>query len=217
MPSINVRGRTPPQDHGHTTAGDGGTLGSGVVDTSQLADDALSADAAGRAKMTDGFLQDAKVNATANIAQSKLSLAITDSEVAVGANISKDKLAALARTGMYHGDEIEVSVTGTTEEQVKDLAIIRDATNALELKTLKIVARMKSSLGTATASLKVYHDGGATPDLTLTSVSTTYEEKSGTIDVSGWTTGRHTIEIKLVSDTAGETAYDELLEIYGVQ
>lgn len=207
MPSIKVRGLPPPQDHGHTAAGDGGPLGSnvvdapqikaGAVDTSQIKDSALSADAAGRAKMADSFLQDVKV--------------------ATDAAISKDKLAALARTGLYHGDEVEVQVTGTTEEQVKDLAIIIDPTNALELKTLKIVARMKTSLAAAQASLAIYHDGGGVADLTLTSTSETYEEKSGTIDASGWGTGRHTIEIKLVSDTAGQTAYNELLEIYGVQ
>lgn len=202
MPSIKVRGLPPPQDHGHSAAGDGGALGSGVVDTTQLADEAVN---------------DAKVAADAAITQSKVSLAITDSEVASGAGISKDKLAALARTGMYHGDEVEVQVTGTTEEQVKDLAIIIDPTNALELKTLKIVARLMSSDGVAQTSLAIYHDGGGVADLTLTSTSATYEEKSGTIDVSAWGTGRHTIEIKLVSDTAGQTAFNELFEIYGVQ
>lgn len=185
MPSIKVRGLPPPQDHGHTAAGDGGALGSEVVDTSQIKDGALSANAAGRAKMADGFVQLAKVESA-------------------------------VKSAMYHGDEVEVQVTGTTEEQVKDLAIVIDPTNALALKTLKIVARLKSTTSSQ-ASLKIYHDGGGTPDLTLTSTSATYEEKSGTIDVSGWGTGRHTIEIKLVDDTVGETAYNELLEIYGVQ
>lgn len=202
MPSIKVRGLPPPQDHGHSAAGDGGALGAGVVDNTQLADEAVD---------------DAKVAAAAAIDQSKVALAITDTEVAAGADISKDKLAALARTGMYHGDEVEVQVTGTTEEQVKDLAIIIDPDNALDLKTLRIVARMKTSLAAAQASLAIYHDGGGVADLTLTSTSESYEEKSGTIDVSGWGTSRHTIEIKLVSDTIGETAFQELLELYGQQ
>jgi len=243
MPSIKVRGLPPPQDHGHTTGGDGGSLGTGVVDTTQLADEAVNnakvKAAAGIAKTKLAALEivnadvnaaaeiaksklaaleiaDADVAAAAAIAQGKLDLAITDTEVAVGADISKDKLAALARAGMYHGDEVEVSVVGTTEEQVKDLAIIIDPTNALDLKTLRVIARLKST-NASTASLKIYHDGGGTPDLTLTSISATYEEKAGTIDVSGWGTGRHTVEIKLVDDTAAETAYNELLEIYGVQ
>lgn len=191
MPSIKVRGLSPPQDHEHTATGDGGILGSEVVG-------------------------DAQVAAVAGIAQSKLDLAITDSEVAVGADISKDKLEEQARAGMYHGDEVEVSVTGTTEEQVKDLAIIIDPTNALDLKTLRIVSRLKST-NASEASLAIYHDGGGVADLTLTSTSATYEEKSGTIDCSAWGTGRHTIEIKLVNDTPAETAYNELLELYGVQ
>lgn len=182
MPSIKVRGLMPPSDHGHTAVGDGGALGSEVVDTDQIA--------AG---------------------------AVTDAEVAAGANISKDKLGAAARTALYHGDEVEVSVTGTSEDQVKDLAIIKDAANALEIKTLKIVARMKTSNAAAQASLNVYHDGGGAPDLTLTSTVIAYEEKSGTIDTSGWATGRHTIEVKLVSATPGETAYNELLELYAIQ
>lgn len=202
MPSIKVRGLPPPQDHGHTTGGDGGALGSGVVDTAQLADEAVD---------------NAKVAAAAAIDQAKVALAITDAEIDAAAAISKSKLEEQARAGMYHGDEVEVSVTGTTEEQVKDMAIIIDPTNALDIQTLRIVARMKTSLNTAQASLAVYHDGGGVADLTLTSTSETYEEKSGTIDVSGWGTGRHTIEMKLVSDDAAETAYNELLEIYGVQ
>lgn len=243
MTSIKVRGLPPPQDHGHTTGGDGGALGTGVVDTTQLADEAVDnvkvaaaaaiaksklaaleiadADVAAAAAIDQSkvalAITDSEVAVAAAIAQSKVSLAITDSEVAAGADISKDKLAVLARTGMYHGDEVEVQITGTTEEQVKDLAIILDPTNALDLQTLRIVARMKTSLSTAQASLAFYHDGGGVADLTLASTSETYEEKSGTIDVSGWAAGRHTIEIKLVSDNAAETAYNELLEIYGVQ
>lgn len=202
MPSIKVRGLPPPQDHEHTGVGDGGALGTGVVDTAQLADEAVD---------------NAKVAAAADIVKSKLAaLEIVDADVAAGAAISKDKLAALARAGLYHGDEIEVSVTGTTEEQVKDLAIIIDPTNALDLKTLKIVARLKSSDGVAQTSLAIYHGGGGVADLTLTSTSAAYEEVSGTIDVSGWGTGRHTIEIKLVSDNVAETAFNELLEIYFV-
>ena len=118
---------------------------------------------------------------------------------------------------LYHGDEIEVSVTGTTAGIVKDMAIIKGTTpGGLAVKTLKVVARLKTSLGTAQATLTVHHDGGVA-DLTLTSTSITYEEKTGTIDISGWTDGRHTIEIKLVSATAGEIAYNELIEFYGVQ
>jgi len=202
MPSIKVRGLPPPQDHEHSGVGDGGVLGTGVVDTTQLADEAVD---------------DAKVATGAAIDQSKVALAITDSEVAAGADISKDKLAALARAGLYHGDEVEVQVTGTTEEQVKDLAIMIDPDNALDLKTLRIVARLKSSDGVAQTSLAIYHDGGGVADLTLTSTSAAYEEVSGTIDVSGWGTGRHTVEIKLVSDNVAETAFNELLELYFLQ
>lgn len=244
MPSIKVRGLPPPQDHGHSAAGDGGALGTGVVDNPQLADgavddpkvaaaaaiaksklaaleiadaDVAAAAAIAKSKLAALEIGDADVAAAAAIAQSKVALAITDSEIAAAAAISKSKLEEQARAGMYHGDEVEVSVTGTTEEQVKDMAIIIDPTNALDIQTLRIVARMMTSLNTAQASLAFYHDGGGVADLTLTSTSETYEEKSGTIDVSGWGTGRHTIEIKLVSDAAGETAYNELLEIYGVQ
>ena len=36
MPSINVRGLPPPQDHRHTGPGDGGTLPSGIVDIPEV-------------------------------------------------------------------------------------------------------------------------------------------------------------------------------------
>ena len=116
---------------------------------------------------------------------------------------------------LYHGDEIEVSVTGTIEEEVKHLAIIKGlAFGGVPMRSLKFIARLKSSDGIAEASLKVYHDGGGVPDLTLISTSATYEEKTDKIGVSGWTNGRHTIEIKLASDTPGQAAYNELLEIW---
>lgn len=116
---------------------------------------------------------------------------------------------------LYHGDEIEVSVTGNTEEEVKHLAIIKGpAFGGVPLKSLRVIARLKSSDGIAQTSLKVYHDGGDVPDLTLTSTSATYEEKTGKIVTSGWTNGRHTIQVKLASDTPGQTAYNELLEIW---
>lgn len=252
MPSIKVRGLPPPQDHGHTAAGDGGALGSGVVDTTQLVDEAVdnakvaAAAAIAKSKLAALEIEDSDVKAAAAIDQSKVALAITDSEVAAAAGIAKSKLEALGivdadvdhiggakldddsvalgkvqadiKSFLYHGDEIEVSVTGTTEEQVKDLAIILGTTpGGLPVKTLRIVARLKSSDGVAQTSLAIYHDGGGVADLTLTSTSATYEEKTGNIDVSGWVDGRHTIEIKLVSDTDGQTAFNELIEFYGVQ
>jgi len=244
MSSIHVRGLPPPQDHEHTAPGDGGALGTGVVDTAQLANEAVdntkvaTAAAIAKSKLAALEIEDSDVKAAAAIGQSKLDLAITNSEVAAAAGITKTKLAALeiadadiaagadiskskletqVRAALYHGDEVEVSTTGTTEAQVKDLAIIIDPTNGLDLKTLRIIARLKSSDGVAQTSFAVYHDGGGVADLTLTSISATYEEKSGTIDCSGWGTGRHTIETKLVSDNVAETAYNELLEIYGVQ
>lgn len=125
------------------------------------------------------------------------------------------RLKGLVLSFLYHGDEIEVSVTGTTEEEVKHLAITKGlAFSGLALKSLKVIARLKSSDGIAETSLKVYHDGGSVPDLILTLTSATYEEKTGKIDVRGWANGRHTIEIKLSSDTPGQIAYNELLEIW---
>ncbi len=50
-----------------------GTVADGAIETAKIADAALSADAAGRAKMADGFITNAKIAADADIALSKLS------------------------------------------------------------------------------------------------------------------------------------------------
>lgn len=68
-----------------------GALGNGVVDTAQLADGALSADATGRAKMADNFITNAKMAdnsvSTNDIANSAVSTAKIANDAVTAAKI----------------------------------------------------------------------------------------------------------------------------------
>ena len=93
-------------------------------------------------------------------------------------------------------DSNEVSVTGTTATQVKDIDVIKHSSTWAGYLIL-IVARLKTSNGSHATTLRVRLDAGGSDSLTLTSSSTSYEIVKGTIDVSALSTGRHTLELFL--------------------
>lgn len=99
-------------------------------------------------------------------------------------------------------DATEESVLGTTPTQVKDMSFIKGVFNAA-LLTVEI--ELKTDNATNPAHCRVRHDGLGSDDLDLTTSSLTYVVLSGTIDVSGFTLGRHTLEF-LLDDGSGETA-----------
>lgn len=72
-----------------------------LVLTKEIADGALSADTEGRAKMADGFLQDAKVAADAAIAHTKLGTGIVKSTIIAGG-----AAGAHTVTGIATGDNL---------------------------------------------------------------------------------------------------------------
>ena len=92
------------------------------------------------------------------------------------------------------------------------MSFIKNAVT-LDVNLISVAVEIKTSAG-ATAHCRIRHDGGGTNDLDLTTTSTSYEIKTGTIDTSLWSAGRHTIEI-LIDDGSGETITLRETEIYG--
>jgi len=113
---------------------------------------------------------------------------------------------------LYVGDETEVSVTGTTEESVKNFRMINSSTHGFSIKKIYVIAEMKVSAGTG--SLKVYIDGATTPSLTLTTTSTSYVLVKGSFTVTWADDTIHTVDIRLVNDTSTATTYNRTLEFY---
>lgn len=74
-----------------------GDLATGSVSTAELADGILTADAAGRAKMANGFVTATQIaNATITTTQISATAAITGTQLAAAANIAGTQLAAAA-------------------------------------------------------------------------------------------------------------------------
>ena len=111
-------------------------------------------------------------------------------------------------------DATEVSVTGTTATERKNISYVKN-TSGFSGNIITVVAEMRNSNSGSTAHLRVRKDGGGSDALDLTTTSTTYNIQTGTIDISGDSAGRHTLEIYLDSGV-GHTAFNRELEIYGI-
>jgi len=107
-------------------------------------------------------------------------------------------------------DDTQKSVVGTTETEVKYFRFSK--TGSIRRDKLIVIASLWVSGGTG--SLKIYIDDESSPRLTLQTTSTTETIVSGEIDISDLANGIHTIHIKLVNNTAGQTTYNELIEVY---
>jgi hypothetical protein len=110
-------------------------------------------------------------------------------------------------------DSTEVSITGVTPTQVKDLDYIK-SDEGFSGNQLTIVAMLKTDVGNA--DLRVRTDSGGGDDLILSTNNTTFTKVTGTIDIVAKTPNTvHTIEFFLNDDTS-DTATLEQLEVYGI-
>ena len=112
-------------------------------------------------------------------------------------------------------DANEVTVVGATPTQRKDISYVKDL-NGFSGNIITIIAELKTSDGTgAAANFRVRKDGSGSDSLVLTTNSTTYEIKTGTIDITADAVGRHTLEF-FMDDEAGDTITNRELEVYGI-
>ena len=124
-------------------AGTGSTAAAPAISDNAITTSKLAAGAVTSAKIADGTITNADINTSAAIDQSKLNLAITDSQVAAGAAIAKSKLAALNITDADVSAISESKVTNLTNDLAGKLA----ATN--NLSDVADAATARTNLGTA--------------------------------------------------------------------
>jgi len=117
-------------------------------------------------------------------------------------------------------DSQEVTVVGTTPVEKKNISFVKDL-NGFSGNILTIVVEIKTTNGATTASVRVREDGGGTDRLILTTTSTSFEIKTGIIDIGAvggspaLAVGRHTLEFFL-DDGSGDTITLRELEVYGI-
>lgn len=200
-------------------------LADGAVITSKLADDAvvtgkIAPGAVGSTDLADNAVTSGKIAADAVTSAKIADGAVGSTEIAddaiIGAKIAAGvvdaEMSSKYKTSLIVGDDSEVNVVGLTYSEEKILRFVKAAN--LPVDDLVIKAEMKSSIGSETASLKIFIDAEVAERLVLTSVATVYELKEGTFAVDDLSTGIHTIRVKLASTGAAETAYNQLLEIH---
>ncbi len=97
----------------------------------------------------------------------------------------------------------------------KILAIPRSSstTSGIQPVKLHINAEMKVT-GSATGTLKAYVDEEGTARITMNTTSNTYEMVEGNADISDLANGKHAVTIKMYTDDAGETVYNDLIEVF---
>ena len=112
-------------------------------------------------------------------------------------------------------DSTLVTVQGTSATETKDLDYIKD-TAGFKGNQLTIVARVKTSNGGSTAHLRVRTCSACSDDLDLTTTSTSFEVKTGVIDITGKGDGYRTIEFFMEDGGACHTMSMDALEVYGI-
>jgi hypothetical protein len=185
-------------------------IADGAVASGKLADNSVDLSTV---KVT-GELPSSKI-ADSSIIESKLAnLAVSTGKLADSA-VSLAKAQQAMKIHHFVGDESEESVTGVTETAAKILSMPRSTsiTSGIQPSKLHINAEMKVT-GTATGTLKAYIDAEGTPRITLNTTSNTYEMVEGNADISDLANGKHTVTIKMATDDAGETVYNDLIEIF---
>ena len=188
-----------------------GEVADGSVTASKIATNAVTED-----KINNGAVTETKLG-NGSVVEDKLA------DLSVATSKLKDQAVTIAKAvqamKIHHfvGDETEVSTTGTSEEGQKEFVLPRatSVNSGIQPAKLHINAEMKvTGVSGATGTLKAYVDAEGSPRITLNTTSDTYEMVEGDADISDLANGKHTITLKLVTDNAGATVYNDLVEIF---
>lgn len=172
-------------------------LADGAVITPKIANDAVDVTKIATNAVTSAKIADGAVGTT---------------EIADGA-ISPAKVYDTIKSSLLVGDDTEVSVTGTSPSEEKNLRFVKSAN--LPSQKLYFSAEIKSNTSTYMATLTAFMDVEATARYTFTSTATTYELKESTvIDISDLSNGVHTLKIKLNSANVSGIASNALFEAH---
>lgn len=128
--------------------------------------------------------------------------------------VSAAKAVSALATHIFIGDETELSVTGTIETTIKTFSLATKNNPVMDWKKVHVQALVKTNNASYSGTMKVYFNAEATPRITLSTTSTSYELQYGVCDISDLPVGKHDIKIKLHSANAAGIAYNELLDVF---
>ncbi len=189
-----------------------GEVGDGAVTASKIADGAVDLSTAKvtgelpTSKIEDGAVNENKL-ASLSVSTSKLK----DQAVTIAKSVQAMKIHH------FVGDETEVSVTGISEEGVKEFKLPKatSANTGIQPAKLHINAEVKvEGVSGAQGTLKIYIDAEGSPRIIVNTTSNTYEMAEASADISDLSAGKHTITVKLVADDSGATVYNDLIEVF---
>lgn len=109
----------------------------------------------------------------------------------------------------YAGDESEVTETSTSYVTKKEFNAVIDSNNLRDPSIMIVIVEGKVTAGN-TLTVGIFIDGSVAEEITFTEDS--YTLKSAVIDISGWTNGKHHIELRMKVD--GGTGYNRLWEVW---
>lgn len=144
----------------------------------------------------------------AKLADDGISTAKLQNAVVTLAKASDD-----VRMHEFVGEESEIFIQGTTWEIVKTARFVKGPSNPLS--KMRFIGSLKTSVAGMTAHLGI--DIDTVNKLDLTSTDTIYELVTGEFDVSALTTGRHNVDVKLKSEEAAESAFNDHVDIMFVK
>lgn len=201
--SFNLRSGSVP-DGSITNA----KLANNAVDSSKLADNSvvnakLASNAVDSAKLADNAVVNAKIASNA-----------VDGAKLASNSVDTTKVTGDLTTTLFLGSEISLPLVGTVETSVADFNFNIAANNAENWKKFSYSLSLASSVGTNTASVKMYIDG-VQFGTTKTTVSTTPVILNDTdVDISSLTAGSHHFEVKLVNTGVSDTATLSQINVY---
>ena len=158
------------------------------------------------AKLEDGAVTETKIN----------NLAVTTAKLQDQA-VTLAKAQQALKIHHFTGDETETSVTGTSEVDMKLFRIVKSSANTkgMQPQRLHINAEMKvTGASGAQGTIKIYVDEEVSPRITVNTVSGTYEMQEGDADFSDLANGSHDVRVAGLTDNAGATVYNDLIEIF---
>jgi hypothetical protein len=123
-------------------------------------------------------------------------------------------ISALSRQA-FVGDETEVAVLGTDWVEVKNFKLVKAETPFKDWQKIHLQALCKTSNALYKAYIGLFIDDEVSPRITLETVETDYlTVLVGSADIDDLVDGSFTVKLKLKSEDAGETAYNELLDVF---
>lgn len=187
-----------------------GEVADGAVTEVKIANNAVTEN-----KINNGAVTSVKLEDGAVIEQKLANLAVTTGKLQ-DQSVTLAKAQQALKIHHFTGDETEVNVADTTETEVKVFKITKSSsqTSGMQPQKIHINAQMKTSDSGTTATMKLYINAEGSPRITLNSTSLTWEMVEGVADFSDLANGAHDITLKLVSDSSGATAYNDLVEIF---